>query len=134
MSVADRVRARPGAGALRPAPPVPAATARSRALAGWGRAAFSRSRVLPVSSAEEIAGVLGARSHAGGGVIARGAGRSYGDAAQSAGGTVLDMTGLDRVLEIDAERGRVRVQAGLSYASLLAQIVPRGLIAPPIVT
>src|SRR5689334_6971732 len=100
MSVADRVR-------TREAPPrsfggarAPAASARPRALAGWGRAAFSRARVLEVRSAEEVAGVLASGAHAPGGVLARGAGRSYGDAAQSAGGTVLDLTGLDRVLEI----------------------------------
>ena len=38
-------------------------------------------------------------------MIARGAGRSYGDAAQNDGGDVLDMTGLDRILSIDRERG-----------------------------
>jgi decaprenylphospho-beta-D-ribofuranose 2-oxidase len=132
MSVADGVRTREAPLGSRGGTRVPAASARPRALAGWGRAAFSRARVLGVRSAEEVAGVLASRAHAAGGVLARGAGRSYGDAAQSAGGTVLDLTGLDRVLEIDAARGSVRVEAGVTYAALLAQIVPRGLMLPVI--
>ena len=67
-----------------------------------------------------------------GGVIARGAGRSYGDAAQNAGGTVLDMRALDRVLAIDRTRMEVRAQAGISYASLLTRLADEGFILPAI--
>jgi decaprenylphospho-beta-D-ribofuranose 2-oxidase len=88
--------------------------------------------VIAVRSGEEIADALGRDELAASGVIARGAGRSYGDAAQVAGGAVLDVTGLDRVLAVDAERRTVRVQAGVSYAALLAELVPRGFMLPPI--
>ncbi len=70
-------------------------------------------------------------SHRGGaGVIARGAGRSYGDAAQNDGGTVLDMTALDRVVSIDAERHLVRAQAGATIAQLMARLAAHGLTLP----
>ena len=45
---------------------------------------------------------------------------------------MLDLTGLDRILEVDAARRRVRVQAGVTYAALLAELVPRGLMLPVI--
>jgi decaprenylphospho-beta-D-ribofuranose 2-oxidase len=69
-------------------------------------------------------------SHRGGGVIARGAGRSYGDAAQNGGGTVLDMTALDRVVSIDAERHLVTAQAGATIAQLMARLGAHGLTLP----
>jgi decaprenylphospho-beta-D-ribofuranose 2-oxidase len=64
------------------------------------------------------------------GVIARGAGRSYGDAAQSSGGTVLDMTALDRVVSIDAERQLLTAQAGATIAQLMTHLAAHGLTLP----
>src|SRR5205823_292291 len=64
------------------------------------------------------------------GALARGLGRAYGDAAQNAGGTVLDMTGLTQIRELDLERGRVTVDAGLSLAAILDLIVPKGWFVP----
>jgi decaprenylphospho-beta-D-ribofuranose 2-oxidase len=64
-----------------------------------------------------------------GGTIARGLGRSYGDAAQLDGGHVLDMTGLTG-FELDAEAGEVTAFAGASLGALLAELVPAGWILP----
>jgi decaprenylphospho-beta-D-ribofuranose 2-oxidase len=132
MSVTDRVEQRPAGATEGAASPPPPADSPARRLSGWGRAAVSRARVLTVRSGDEIAEALGCRELAAGGVVARGAGRSYGDAAQLAGGAVLDTTRLDRVLALDAERRTVRVQAGVSYAALLAELVPRGFMLPAI--
>lgn len=60
----------------------------------------------------------------------RGLGRSYGDAAQLAGGRVLDLTGLDALLGFDAVRGVLEAEAGLSLDSLLRRIVPAGWFLP----
>ncbi|HET6874322.1 MAG TPA: FAD-binding oxidoreductase [Acidimicrobiales bacterium] len=61
------------------------------------------------------------------GVIARGLGRSYGDAAQNGGGDVMVMTGLDRILEVDIPGATARVQAGVSLDRLMRTLVPLGL-------
>jgi decaprenylphospho-beta-D-ribofuranose 2-oxidase len=63
-------------------------------------------------------------------VLARGLGRSYGDAAQCAGGTVIDCTGVDGIDEPDRLESRVRVQAGCSLEALLRRIVPQGFFVP----
>jgi decaprenylphospho-beta-D-ribofuranose 2-oxidase len=88
----------------------------------------SRSQVIDVHGSEDVAAVLIAQSARHGSVIARGAGRSYGDAAQNAGGAVLDLTRLDRILAIDEETLTVRVQPGVTYAQLLPALAARGLM------
>jgi decaprenylphospho-beta-D-ribofuranose 2-oxidase len=103
-----------------------AATATS--VSGWGRTAPSTARLLrPGSYAEVIRAV---REGDGRGTIARGLGRAYGDAAQNAGGTVLDMTALDRIHEIDAVNGVVTCDAGVSLHRLMEVLLPLGWFVP----
>ena len=66
------------------------------------------------------------------GMVARGLGRSYGDAAQCAGGTVVDLTGLRRVLAVDVEAATARVEAGATLEQLMRGLLPLGLW--PVVT
>ncbi|MHB8328354.1 MAG: FAD-binding protein [Acidimicrobiales bacterium] len=63
-------------------------------------------------------------------VVARGLGRSYGDAAQCAGGLVIDTSGLDAVLDADLDAGWVRVGAGTSLDTLMRALVPAGWFVP----
>jgi decaprenylphospho-beta-D-ribofuranose 2-oxidase len=63
-------------------------------------------------------------------VIARGLGRSYGDPAQCAGGTVLDLGALDAVGEVDPASGEVTVGAGASFHDVLARTLPAGWFLP----
>lgn len=65
-----------------------------------------------------------------GSLLAVGARRSYGDLVFNGDGGVIELTGLDRVLELDAERRTVRAQSGLTLAALLQHTVPRGLFPP----
>ncbi|HVC13848.1 MAG TPA: FAD-binding oxidoreductase [Acidimicrobiales bacterium] len=95
-------------------------------LSGWGRTAATRALVRTPSAAE--LGHLFSEAD-GRGVIARGLGRSYGDAAQCAGGTVVDTRGLDRVGEVDRS-GEVEVAAGTSLDALLRRALPAGWFLP----
>jgi FAD/FMN-containing dehydrogenase len=63
-------------------------------------------------------------------LIARGAGRSYGDAACNPAGITILTERLDRVLGFDYESGLLRVEAGITLADLLRIFVPRGWLPP----
>src|SRR5262245_42583282 len=93
-------------------------------LTGWGRTAPTRALVSDPTRVDEVVDALtraGSR-----GVLARGLGRSYGDAAQNAGGDVLRIGGLDRVLALDVQKGRCTVEAGASLATLMQALIPLG--------
>jgi decaprenylphospho-beta-D-ribofuranose 2-oxidase len=68
-------------------------------------------------------------SHPAGGVAARGAGLSYGDAALNAGGYVLSPVTRPQI-ELTADAASVRATASVSFAELLSVTVPRGRILP----
>ncbi|MFF9114433.1 FAD-binding protein [Streptomyces massasporeus] len=97
-------------------------------VTGWGRTAPTAARLIRPRSYEEAAAAV---RHCGGrGGIPRGLGRAYGDAAQNAGGSVLDMTALDRVHAIDAAGGTVLCDAGVSLHRLMEVLLPLGWFVP----
>src|SRR5579884_4255797 len=105
---------------------------RSEVLTGWARTAPSRARVaaLPGPDPEAANELLEMLERVDGrGVLPRGLGRAYGDAAQNAGGMVVDTTTLDAPLEISAD-GTARLGAGVSIDRLLRTAVPRGWFVP----
>src|SRR4051812_32470485 len=97
-------------------------------LHGWGRTAPTPAVLLPVHEDDEARRVL--KQAGDRGLVARGMGRSYGDAAQNAGGHVLDMTTANRVLHADLETGLVDVEAGISLDELMNRFVPEGFFVP----
>ncbi|MEE1750385.1 FAD-binding protein [Streptomyces sp. JV184] len=97
-------------------------------LTGWGRTAPTTAlRFRPRTYEEAAATVRGCGPR---GSIARGLGRAHGDAAQNAGGSVLDMTALNRIRTIDAGSGRVVCDAGVSLHRLMEVLLPLGWFVP----
>ncbi|MDL5203383.1 FAD-binding oxidoreductase [Streptomyces sp. ALI-76-A] len=97
-------------------------------VTGWGRTAPTAARLIRPRTYEEAAAAVRGCGARGG--IPRGLGRAYGDAAQNAGGTVLDMTGLDRVHAIDVDGGTVLCDAGVSLHRLMEILLPLGWFVP----
>lgn len=98
-----------------------------RTLAGWGNYPRIDCEVRVPLTREGVAALLDR-----GPLIARGLGRSYGDAALNDRGFVLDVARLDRFLDFDAERGLLRCEAGVSLEQVLASFAPRGFL--PLIT
>ncbi|HEU4745647.1 MAG TPA: FAD-binding oxidoreductase [Anaerolineales bacterium] len=66
-------------------------------------------------------------------VTARGAGRSYNDAALNGGGIMLDMSAMNRILEWDSASGIVRCEPGVTLEQLWKCVEPQGWW-PPVVS
>ncbi|WP_219511286.1 FAD-binding oxidoreductase [Nonomuraea ceibae] len=96
-------------------------------LTGWGRTSPSPATVVRPRDAAEVAALVGAAP--GRGLLARGLGRAYGDAAQNSGGLVLDCTGLGG-WSFDEATGLVTASAGVSLHELMTALVPRGWFVP----
>ena len=94
-------------------------------LSGWGRLPSTSSRVVRPHDLADVFEVMADGTDQ----IARGLGRSYGDAAQLAGGTVVDMTAI-RGIDLDPESGVVTAMAGTSLNEILEVTVPQGWFLP----
>lgn len=101
-------------------------------LSGWGRTAWTVADVITTNEPHQIRSAIADAGERG--VIARGLGRSYGAAAQNAGGRVIELAnesdpmGIDAIL--DPISGLLDVAAGVSLDSILRMCVPRGWFVP----
>ena len=98
-----------------------------RRLTGWGRTNGSFADLVELTAAELPAAIKDSGDR---GALVRGLGRSYGDAAQNAGGTVLRLAGSANDAFIDEAARTVTVSAGVSLDDLLRVLVPRGWFVP----
>ena len=102
-------------------------TAETKTLSGWGRTNPVTADVVQPSSLEQLQELIrGAPPKS---LIARGLGRSYGDAAQLKDGTVIELPAFDRI-ELDPSNGTVTAGAGVSLDQILRVIVPAGFFLP----
>ena len=82
---------------------------------------------------EEICDVFQIAEREGLTVTARGAGRSYNDAALNGGGIMLDLSAMNHILEWDSATGRVRCEPGVTLEQLWQRVEPEGWW-PPVVS
>ena len=98
-------------------------------LTGWGRTMAVQAERATPSTTDELADLL-SPTGPGHGVIARGLGRSYGDPAQVAGGTVVDLSAFNAISAVDERTHAITVGAGVSIDTLLHHILPLGYFVP----
>ena len=99
-------------------------------LTGWGRIAPSTAELAEPASDTDASALLRAAGGSGIGVIPRGLGRSYNDAAQTAGGLVLSTARLNQIISLDPATGVAACEAGTSLEQLMAAGLPHGWFVP----
>ena len=104
-----------------------AAKPRHAVLSGWGRFPLSESDIY---RPEKIAELQALVSSNGASLIARGAGRAYGDAALNDQNRVADIQRLNRMLSFDPETALLRCEAGVTIAEIIDVFLPRGFFPP----
>ena len=107
-------------------------TVRRTTVTGWGRGPGADVRSVRLADGDRLTAALERCRRQGyllPGAIARGMGRSYGDAAQLSGGAVIDTTGW-KGFEVDGDHGTVTAEAGVTLAELLDALVPAGWVVP----
>jgi decaprenylphospho-beta-D-ribofuranose 2-oxidase len=99
-----------------------------RLVGGWGGASSTTAEVIRLPDAASVGVAVGESTSRG--ILARGLGGAYGDAAQNAGGRLLDMPSLPPVMQLDTENGTVTVGAGVSLDQLMRTLLPLGYFVP----
>jgi decaprenylphospho-beta-D-ribofuranose 2-oxidase len=101
-------------------------------LHGWGRASGTMSHLAQIESMADAVAALRTTRSSGRGIVPRGLGRSYGDAAQNAGGLTLDLTKMNHIHAVDvaSDPPTVTLEAGVSLDLLMRTLLPFGLWVP----
>jgi decaprenylphospho-beta-D-ribofuranose 2-oxidase len=96
-------------------------------MTGFGRIRPSQAVVVGPAGLDDLRALIAVRPA--GGVLARGAGLSYGDAAQNGRGVVVSPV-TTAAVAVDDDRQTVTASATTTFAEILARIVPAGFILP----
>lgn len=97
----------------------------SASLSGWGRYPVRQCTVWQPTTVQALHETLAPLKTS----IARGNGRSYGDASMNVDATI-DMRRLDRLISLDEATGALVCEAGVLLSDLVAALVPRGWFQP----
>jgi len=97
-------------------------------LSGWGLTPSTHCASHRPEKEREIAAIVKAQQTP---LIARGLGRSYGDASLQPHG-VIRTERLDNLIEFNEHTGVLRAQAGVTIADVMAFAIPRGFLPPVI--
>ncbi len=95
----------------------------TKPLSGWGRYPV---QICELERPERYADLRPSTET----LIARGQGRSYGDAALNENGRVILTERIDRMLELDVKEGILKAEAGVTLADILPVIVKQGWFLP----
>ena len=88
-------------------------------ITNWSKTGRSPCTVVRPRSVADIREAISRAGTSGRGVIARGAGHSYTDAAWNTNGLVLDLSAMRRILSWDPERGIIQAEPGASLLDVL---------------
>jgi L-gulonolactone oxidase len=92
----------------------------------WGRVGAPAHHLVTPNTIAQARGAI-----AGGGVwLAQGMGRSYGDVALNAGGTLISTRALDRFVAFDPDSGILEAEAGVTLEEVIRIALPHGWFLP----
>ncbi len=99
-----------------------------QSLSGWGRFPRARCSLYRPERISEVPQIIGfGRNEK---YIARGYGRSYGDASLNHDNGVVLMERMDRFLSFDPDTGILRCEAGVQLAEIIKYFLPQGWFLP----
>jgi len=99
----------------------------------FGHSLKSSSYRIQVGKTEDIYEVFQIAKKTGLTVTARGTGISYNDVSLNGGGIILDISGMDKILEWDPATGLIRGESGVTLRQLWQKVEPDGWW-PPVVS
>jgi FAD/FMN-containing dehydrogenase len=102
-------------------------------LENFGHSLSAPSYLIKPTTINEISEAFTFARRSGLSVTARGAGRSYNDAALIGGGIVLDMRGMNAITAWDAKSGLITAQPGVTLEQIWHKVEPDGWW-PPVVS
>ena len=101
---------------------------RFQQLSGWGRFPVEACRLYEPADPEQLRSLICRPKE--GSYIARGLGRSYGDAALNRDAAAVSLLRLNRILAFDPASGILDCQAGVSLDQIIGEMLPRGFFPP----